>query len=166
MQETARLSEAGAWLADLQRALTARDIPSALSLFVEDCYWRDFLSLTWNIKTMEGKPAIAAMLEATLERAAPIEWTIEKVDQTKGGTEAWFAFATRSGKGEGIFRLEGAQVPDHFDDTAIPDQASKSRCASRVRLGQRIAPIEAVKTGQKDLPPTRRRWASARSRIA
>jgi putative flavoprotein involved in K+ transport len=106
MQEAARLSEAGAWLANLGKALDARDIPGALELFVEDCYWRDFLSLTWNIKTMEGKPAIAAMLEATLERASPSDWMIERVDQTAAVTEAWFAFTTRAGKGQGIFRLE------------------------------------------------------------
>src|SRR5271154_926045 len=105
MQEAAQLSEAGVWLANLKKALDARDIPGALELFVEDCYWRDFLSLTWNIKTMEGKPAIAAMLEATLERASPSEWAIEKVEQTARITEAWFAFTTRAGKGEGIFRL-------------------------------------------------------------
>jgi putative flavoprotein involved in K+ transport len=109
MQEAAQLSEAGAWLANLKKALDARDIPGALELFVEDCYWRDFLSLTWNIKTMEGKPAIAAMLEATLARASPSEWTIEKVDQTTRVTEAWFAFTTQVGRGQGIFRLEGGR---------------------------------------------------------
>jgi putative flavoprotein involved in K+ transport len=109
MQEAAQLSEAGAWLANLGKALDARDIPGALELFVEDCYWRDFLSLTWNIKTMEGKPAIAAMLEATLARASPTEWTIEKLDRTAAVTEAWFAFTTRAGKSEGIFRLDGGR---------------------------------------------------------
>jgi putative flavoprotein involved in K+ transport len=109
MQEAAQLSEAEAWLADLERALDARDIPAALELFVEDCYWRDFLSLTWNIKTTEGKPAIAAMLEATLERASPTEWTIEKVNQTAAVSEAWFAFRTQAGRGQGIFRLEGGR---------------------------------------------------------
>src|SRR6202044_3603824 len=109
MQEAPQLSEAGAWLANLKRALDARDIPAALGLFVEDCYWRDFLSLTWNIKTMEGKPAIAAMLEATLDRASPSDWTIERGDQTGAVTEAWFAFTPRPGKGQGIFRLEGGR---------------------------------------------------------
>jgi putative flavoprotein involved in K+ transport len=109
MQEAVQLSEAGAWLAKLGTALDARDIPGALALFVEDCYWRDFLSLTWNIKTMEGKPAIAAMLEATLERASPSDWTIEMVDRRAGLSEAWFAFRTRAGKGEGIFRLESGR---------------------------------------------------------
>ena len=109
MQEAAQLSEAGAWLANLGKALDAQDILGALELFVEDCYWRDFLSLTWNIKTMEGKPAIAAMLDATLERASLSKWTIEKVNQTAAITEAWFAFVTRAGKGQGIFRLEGGR---------------------------------------------------------
>jgi putative flavoprotein involved in K+ transport len=109
MQEAAQLSEAGAWLANLGKALDARDIPGALELFVEDCYWRDFLSLTWNIKTMEGKPAIAAMLEATLARASPTKWTIEKFDRTAAVTEAWFAFATQAGKGRGVFRLDGGR---------------------------------------------------------
>ena len=111
MQEAAQLSEAGAWLANLGKALDARDIPGALELFVEDCYWRDFLSLTWNIKTMEGKPAIASMLEATLERASPTEWTIEKVGRTAGVIEAWFAFTTRAGRGRASFvwRTGGAE---------------------------------------------------------
>ena len=109
MQEAVQLSDARAWLANLAKALDARDIAGVLPLFVEDCYWRDFLSLTWNIKTMEGKPAIATMLEATLDRAAPTGWTIEKVKRTGAVTEAWFGFATLAGKGEGIFRLEGGK---------------------------------------------------------
>lgn len=43
MQEAAQMSEAGAWLANLGKALHARNIAGALELFVEDCYWRDFL---------------------------------------------------------------------------------------------------------------------------
>ena len=82
MQEAAQLSEAGAWLANLEKALDARDIPGALELFVEDCYWRDFLSLTWNIKTMEGKPAIAAMLEATLDARLA-----ERMDDRTSGSD-------------------------------------------------------------------------------
>ena len=39
MQKAASLSEAGAWLASLEKALNARDIPGALALFADDCYW-------------------------------------------------------------------------------------------------------------------------------
>src|SRR5271157_2695524 len=34
-------------------------------MFEEDSYWRDLVSLTWNIITLEGKEKIKAMLEAT-----------------------------------------------------------------------------------------------------
>ncbi len=101
--DEAATTKAGAWLAELDRALASGDVTAALALFVDDCYWRDFLSFTWNIKTIEGKPAIAAMLDATLDETSPSDWSIEKADQTEGGTEAWFAFATRDGQGEASF---------------------------------------------------------------
>ena len=31
--------------------------------FHEQCFWRDFLAYTWTIKTLEGKSAIAAMVQ-------------------------------------------------------------------------------------------------------
>ena len=66
MHETAPAAKATAWLASFAERLGNGDIAATLELFAEDCYWRDFLAFTWNIKTMEGKAAIAAMLEATL----------------------------------------------------------------------------------------------------
>lgn len=106
MHDTAPAAEAAAWLGTLGEALAHRDIEAALALFSEDCYWRDFLSFTWNIKTLEGKPAIADMLQATLNHATPRDWRLEKANGTGGEVEAWFTFATAAGKGRGIFRLE------------------------------------------------------------
>jgi len=37
----------------LEQALAAEDIDAVLDLFVDDGYWRDLISFTWNIKTME-----------------------------------------------------------------------------------------------------------------
>ena len=34
--------------------LTDGDIEAAVNLFQKDCYWRDLVSFTWNIRTMEG----------------------------------------------------------------------------------------------------------------
>ena len=36
-------------------ALASRDIEAAASLFQDDCYWRDLVTFTWNIRTLEGK---------------------------------------------------------------------------------------------------------------
>ena len=64
MDDTASAAEARRWLADFSTALAAGDIAAVLDGFAADCYWRDFVSFTWNIKTLEGKAAIGDMLEA------------------------------------------------------------------------------------------------------
>ena len=37
------------------KALAAGDIDKAVTCFQDDCYWRDLVTFTWNIKTMEGR---------------------------------------------------------------------------------------------------------------
>ena len=59
------------WLTAFSTALSAQDIPAITLLFHETCYWRDLLTFTWNIKTMEGQADIAAMLVETLKRHRP-----------------------------------------------------------------------------------------------
>jgi putative flavoprotein involved in K+ transport len=46
----------------LNQGLGKSDYQSVVDLFQDDCYWRDLVSLTWNIKTMEGKTQILEML--------------------------------------------------------------------------------------------------------
>ena len=47
-------------------ALAAGDIDKAVGLFQEDCYWRDLVTFTWNIKTMEGRDQVRDMLQSQL----------------------------------------------------------------------------------------------------
>ena len=42
------------WLGRLGHALIAGDASAAAAAFGEDCYWRDLVSLTWNIRTMDN----------------------------------------------------------------------------------------------------------------
>ncbi len=109
MNDDATKAEAAAWLTRFADALAAGDVAGALSLFAGDCYWRDFVAFTWNVKTLEGKPQIAAMLEAKLTSTAPRDWTVTRAERTASGIEAWFEFATAVGRGFGIFRLEHGQ---------------------------------------------------------
>ncbi len=109
MHDTAPQAEVTAWLAAFAAALVRRDVPATLALFAEDCYWRDFLAFTWNIKTLEGKAAIADMLDATLTHTAPEAFAAGEMKREAGVTEAWFSFRTTSGHGEGILRLEGSK---------------------------------------------------------
>ena len=110
MHDTAPVAAATAWLAMFSETLAEGDVAATLELFAEDCYWRDIVAFTWNVKTMEGKPAIAAMLEATLGGTSPSAW---QVTSASGGRaeplEAWFSFKTSVGQGQGIFTLEAGK---------------------------------------------------------
>ena len=47
-------------LTNLGDALAGHDLDRAVGLFQDDCYWRDLVAFTWNLKTMEGKDAVRA----------------------------------------------------------------------------------------------------------
>jgi putative flavoprotein involved in K+ transport len=88
-------------------ALARRDVAGTLELFAEDCYWRDLVAFTWNVKTMEGKVAIERMLQAQLEATAPSAWQVTKASASRPHhLEAWFSFRTAVGQGQGIVTLE------------------------------------------------------------
>lgn len=95
------------WLDDFDAALTRRDIARVLSLFGEECYWRDLVAFTWNLKTLEGPDEIQSMLDATLDRVAPSNWQLDGEASEAGGVvEAWFTFETAEARGKGLLRLK------------------------------------------------------------
>ena len=59
-------------------ALDARDAASAAALFGDECFWRDLVAFTWNVKTLEGRDEIAAMLAAQLDSVGPTAWRVEE----------------------------------------------------------------------------------------
>ena len=99
------------WLADFESALRARDAEKAAGTFATDCFWRDLVSFTWNIKTVEGRDGVAEMLRACLDHIDPSGFrTTEPPAEADGVTEAWIEFETATGRGRGHLRLkdEGA----------------------------------------------------------
>lgn len=98
--------QAATWLANLDRALAQSDITGAVTLFGDECYWRDLIAFTWNIATLESRDEIRAMLAATLRTIQPSGWTLtEPATEKNGIVEGWFCFETAVGRGRGIFRL-------------------------------------------------------------
>ncbi len=100
-----------AWLNRFETALAARDVEAAAALFAVDSYWRDLVSFTWTIKTVEGRDGVTGLLEATLDRIGPSGFrTTEPPTEAGGVTEAWLEFETASGRAKGHLRLkdEGA----------------------------------------------------------
>jgi putative flavoprotein involved in K+ transport len=100
-------AEVEEWLSHFEDALTANDSAAAAELFAEDSFWRDLVSFTWNIKTVEGTAAVKDMLDHTLERTRPRGWrTIEPPAAADGVTDAWIEFETEVGRGRGHVRLK------------------------------------------------------------
>jgi putative flavoprotein involved in K+ transport len=96
-----------AWLSKFEAALSKSDAKAAETLFADECYWRDLVSFTWNIMTLEGWPAIEAMLKETLSTVKPSNWKIEReATATDGVIEGWFTFETAVSRGRGILRLK------------------------------------------------------------
>lgn len=96
------------WLTQLETALQAGDARAAASLFGEESYWRDLVSFTWNIRTVEGRTEVAEMLAATLPYTRPHNFTLNGTPERNGEqTEAWFSFETATGRGKGHLRLRG-----------------------------------------------------------
>ena len=96
------------WLTDFGAALARGDIDSATPMFAEQSYWRDLVSFTWNIKTMEGRDEIADMLHAQLEHIMPTGFAIVgEATDADGVTDGWFDFETAVARGYGHVRLQG-----------------------------------------------------------
>jgi putative flavoprotein involved in K+ transport len=100
-------------LVTLDQALSAGDVDRVLDLFQTDCYWRDLVTFTWNIKTMEGKAQIRDMLEARLADTRPSNWKIadgEDASEADGVTESWIEFETAVARGYGHLRLRDGRI--------------------------------------------------------
>jgi len=108
MTSTSATVRVNDWLAAFGAALQRGDHAATVALFDADSYWRDLVSFTWNIKTMEGADAIRAMLDATAQRVQPTNWKIDgEATEADGVTEAWFSFETALARGRGHLRLKG-----------------------------------------------------------
>ena len=104
-------NDASGWLDAFRSALASGEIEQASSLFGDECFWRDLVAFTWNVKTMEGRDEIAAMLGAQLAAANPTIWRISgEPTQSNGVTEAWIAFETKLAHGRGILRMKDGRA--------------------------------------------------------
>lgn len=106
----------------LGKTLADQDIDAALELFSDECYWRDYLSFTWNLKTVAGKDEIRDMLGKCLDRVRPSGWSACDNDLAKNAddvTEGFIEFDTAIAGGHGYIRLKDGLIWTLF--TAMRD---------------------------------------------
>lgn len=109
MSDTNPTKQVSDWLSGFEKALESGDTAAAAVMFdSDDSYWRDLVSFTWNIKTMEGSSQIADMLNTQLAGAKPSNWQLDgEATHADGISEGWFTFETATGRGRGHIRLKG-----------------------------------------------------------
>ncbi|MEJ5081513.1 NAD(P)/FAD-dependent oxidoreductase [Ochrobactrum sp. MYb379] len=102
-----------AFLDKFGAALEAGQIDEAVSMFADDCYWRDLVAFTWNIKTVEGHDQVRDMLQSQLQLVKPTQWLVapgEAATDADGVTESWISFETEVARGYGLIRLKGGKI--------------------------------------------------------
>lgn len=108
MTATTPSQRAQRWLDAFGAALASGNPDNVLPLFDADCYWRDLVAFTWNIRTQEGHGAVRDMLAARQADAGASNFQLDgEATEADGITEAWFTFETRVSRGRGHLRLKG-----------------------------------------------------------
>lgn len=101
------------FLSTLESAFSSRDIDAVVELFGEECYWRDLVSFTWNITTLEGREQVRDMVASCLERVQPSNWRLQagETPVAHGDVfEGWITFDTALARGLGFVRLKQGKV--------------------------------------------------------
>ncbi|MEM8794504.1 MAG: NAD(P)/FAD-dependent oxidoreductase [Pseudomonadota bacterium] len=113
MLDTTITGKTQAFLDRFGEALEKGDIVAASEMFDEDCYWRDLVSFTWNIKTVEGRDQVVDMLGDQLAKIKPTNWSVadgETPTEEDGVTTAWIEFETDVSRGYGLIRLKEEKI--------------------------------------------------------
>ncbi|MEZ4352312.1 MAG: NAD(P)/FAD-dependent oxidoreductase [Myxococcota bacterium] len=103
-----------AWLEALEQAISGRRRADFDGLFLEDSYWRDMVSLTWDTCQFWGRDALR---DAVFEAAAKTGFTDLQLDPDRSAprvadfigepyVEVFFAFRNAVGRGKGFARLQ------------------------------------------------------------
>ena len=94
------------WIESFALALEQGDGAKVAELFGEDCYWRDLVSFTWNMTTVEGREEITKLVDATCSHVQPRNFVVTDSSTTDGITDVWFTFETVVGRGSGLMRIK------------------------------------------------------------
>lgn len=128
------------WLSNLGAALDRADLAAAADLFHTESHWRDLVSFTWNIKTLDGKENIKAMLEATVSEVKPGRWQITgEATSDNGVLDGWFTFETAVSRGKGHLCLKGGKCWTLLTTMTELKGFEEKRGATRVTGGQHSA---------------------------
>lgn len=113
MLDTSASNQTQAVLDDLNAALAQGDPAAVARLFTDDSFWRDLVSVTWNLKTVEGPGGVEDMLKSQLDHVKLRDFKLQdgEIPAEEGGViTAWINFETATGRGEGLMRIRDGKI--------------------------------------------------------
>lgn len=104
---------AAAWLERFGRALEDADVDALAGLFATDCWWRDTLALTWDLRSLHGWEQIRPVVEErahqtgfhTFALAPGKTPALVAPEGAEPWVQAFFVFETEVAHGRGVVRL-------------------------------------------------------------
>ena len=161
---SASTQQVSEWLSYFGAALDRADYDAAVQMFEDDSYWRDLVAFTWNIKTLEGKENIRAMLEATVPEAKPGQWLTEgDATSEKGVLSSWFTFETAVARGKGHLRLKDGKCWTLLTTMTELKGFEEKKGTARIK-GVQHGVIQIGKPGLNARTRKARNWESASNR--
>ncbi|MFT4729311.1 MAG: putative flavoprotein involved in K+ transport [Granulosicoccus sp.] len=109
--QSAELKAVNQWLEAFESALGQADAEATAELFEPEGFWRDMVSFTWNITTMDGREDIKEMVTHCVADAKPGNWLVaEPPTEADGIIDAWITFETAVSRGRGHLRLRDGKA--------------------------------------------------------
>jgi hypothetical protein len=100
------------WFGTFANLVQKTDVDGILGELVDDAFWRDILSLTWDFRTFYGRDRVQRFLIDRLATNKLSDLQLDANSATLGRpypdiawVQAFFTFSTAVGTGSGIFRL-------------------------------------------------------------
>ena len=130
--------QVSAWLERFDAAVEESDMVAASEMFGEECFWRDLVSFTWNIVTVEGRNDIREMLSATIAGVQPGAWSVDEEScvEQDGVVEGWFNFETAVSRARGHLRLKRGRCWTLFTSMLELKGFEEKRGARRIQGAQ------------------------------
>lgn len=102
------------WLENLLQRISLNQLSDVSELFIDECWWRDIIALSWNITTKCNRNEVSQYLQSQAAKSGFGQFNV--VDQgalqprlsNMGGLvwiESGFTFENKVGTGRGIVRL-------------------------------------------------------------
>lgn len=101
------------WLESFQKKISQDQLEDISDLFIDDCWWRDILALSWDITTKHGNDQVSRYLQSQAIKSgfgqlAIIDQGVLQPRLSDMGLvwiEFGFTFTSKAGAGRGVVRL-------------------------------------------------------------